>query len=110
MTIYSGENVIVKINLLQGDGATPLLLSSLQSLVVKIKQSTTLATYTLGTNEQVRQGDSTSQVEIEITQALSDTLKKGQVYAQLEMQIANAEFEVDTYQKDISIVEIFKVQ
>ena len=110
MTIYSGENVIVKINLFQSDGATPLLLSSLQSLVVRIKQSTVLATYTLGTNNQVRQGDSTSQLEIEITQALSAILKKGQVYAQLEMQITNDEFEVDTYQKDISIVEIFKVQ
>lgn len=110
MTIYSGENLIVKVNLFQSDGSTPLLLSSLQSLVVKVKQTTVLATYTLGTNGQVRQGDSASQVEVEITQALSLLLKKGSVYLQIEMQVTNAEFEVDDYQKDIAVVEVFKVQ
>ena len=110
MKIISGENLILKINLFQSNGTTPLLISSTHSIVARIKQTSTIATYTYGTSPQIRQGDSTSQIEIEITQALSALLKKGSVYVQLEIEFENAEFEVDDYQKDISISEAFKVQ
>lgn len=110
MTIISGENLILKVNLFQSNGTTPLLISSTHSIVARIKQTSTVATYTYSISPQIRQGDSASQIEIEITQSLSALLKKGSVYLQLEIEFENSEFEVDDYQKDISINEAFKVQ
>lgn len=105
-----GENKIIKINLFQINGVTPLLVSSLSYAQVKIVQyNKTLATYLYGTDAEVRQGDSTSQLEVELKKSVADLLKDGIVYVRLTMELSNAEFTVDTVQRDIQIIEAFTV-
>ena len=96
-TILKGENILVRRNLLQADGTTPLLVSSLTLAKATIIQfGTPLQTYTLNTNAELRQGTTTSQLELEIKKTLSATFAKGDIIIEWEIEINIAEFDVDT--------------
>jgi hypothetical protein len=105
-----GENYLVRIDMLQSDGETPLLLSACESISVKVIQgSVTLASYVYGTDPEVRQGESTSQLEVEITKAVSQKFRTGSVYLKLTVQETDAEFVVDEVHRDIDLIEILDV-
>ena len=108
--LIKGENALVKQNLLASDGTTPVLLSSLTYLSAQVIQfRRVLASYVYGTDAEIRQGDSTSQVEVEISEALSATFKEGLVTVRLTMDQADADFDVSGELRDIDDIEAFTV-
>lgn len=115
-TIKKGENAIIKRNLFASDGTTPLLLSSLTALSAEIKQyNRVLATYVYSptpdpAQPEIRQGASTSQIEVEITVELSNKFREGPVTMKLIMGQTSAEYDVDEELRDIDEFEIFTVE
>lgn len=113
--IKIGENAIIKRNLFASDGTTPLLLSSLALLHAQVIQNgRVLATYIYlptpnPVHPEIRQGTSTSQIEVEITTALSEDFREGAVTMKLIMEQVNGEHEVDGELRDIDEFEIFTV-
>ena len=114
-TIKRGENAIIQRNLFASDGTTPLLLSSLSLLHAQIIQhGKVLATYIYlptpnPVQAEIRQGTSTSNIEVEITKDLSDDFKEGSVTMKLIMEQTDAEYAVDGQLRDIDEFEIFTV-
>lgn len=108
MEIIKGENAIVRVALKQSNDSA-LLLSDCTLIKAEIMQfDKVVATYTYGTDDQIRQGATTSEVEIEITKSLSTRLKGSAVDLRLTIETDNEEFEVDeSKQTDIMIEEIF---
>lgn len=98
-TLKRGANTLYERQLYRTDGTTPLLISELVTIQAEIIQyGVVLATYTLKptpADDEIRQGSSTSIVEIEITKALSDTFKEGAVNCKLILEETDAEFIVD---------------
>jgi hypothetical protein len=115
-TIKRGENAIIQRNLFASDGTTPLLLSSLSLLHAEIIQyNVVLATYVYlptpnPVQDEIRQGSSTSQIEIEIKKELSLLFKEGDVSMKLIMEQTDAEYESDTVLRDIDESVIFTVE
>lgn len=96
LTISKGENVLIRRNLFQQDGTTPLLISSLAVCKVTLKQTgASDIVYTVGTNPEIREGESTSQVELEIKKTVSAAMVKGEVTAEWEFELTDADFAVD---------------
>lgn len=109
MEIIKGENAIVRINLTQADGTTALLYSDCLLIKAEVIQlGRVLVTYIAGTDAEIRQGATTSQVEIEIKKAVTESFIAGtKVQLKLYIETANAEFSVDGEQSDIMIEDIF---
>ena len=115
-TIKRGENAVIQRNLFASDGSTALLLSSLSYLVAEVRQfGVTLATYTyLPTPDpvqgEIRQGSSTSNIEVEIVKAVSDLFLEGSVTMKLIMEQTGGEYDSDGELRDIAEFEIFTVE
>lgn len=107
-TIKVGENAIIKKNLFYEDGTTPLLIADLSLLKVELRQNNkVMAAYTYAPTPdpvqgQVREGDTASQVEVELTKDVSSQLLPGVLSLRIIMEKVDAEFVVDSVLKDIS--------
>ncbi len=106
----AGENKIIKVNMKQEDETTPLLLADCDTITAKIVQSgSTYATYTYGTDPEIRQGDNTSQLEVELKASVSAKLRLGKVYLLVTAGIPESEFVVDPRQIDMKPIEIMTI-
>lgn len=114
--LKKGENALIRRNLLAVNGTTPILLSSLVFLHAHIIQYGRLfATFTYlptpsPVQNEIRQGESTSQIEVEITKELSLLFREGAVTMKLIMEQTDASFETDGELRDIDEFEIFQVE
>lgn len=109
-TIIKGENKIVLFDLLDEDGA-PLLLSSLTSLSLDIQQNGfSLQNFVYGTDHELEQGATTSQLKFELRSSLSDRFVPGTVNAVITTSLVDADFDVDQNQVDKTKIEIFIVE
>jgi len=109
-TIIKGENKIVLFNLTSEDGSD-LPLSSLASLTVEIQQNGfTLVTYTYGTDHELEQGSSPSQLKMEVRTSLSTRFVPGIVSAIITTQTMDSDFDIDQKQIDKSKIEMFEVE
>ena len=97
--ITIGANTLIERQLYRVDGTTPLLLSELVTVQAQVKQyGKVFATYNLkpgDADDEIRQGASTSKIEIEITKALSAQFKEGAVDIKLILEETDADFTVD---------------
>lgn len=112
-SIIAGENQIVKVNLFQQDGVSALLLSSAAVVKASIRQARkVIAEFTYNEDDEIRQGDSDSQLLIEIDRNISRQFESGvNVDIYLTVEVANAEFTSDNQvQRDISKIVAFAVE
>lgn len=109
--LIRGGNKLHEQQLYRDDGTTPLLLSELSLLAVDIYQyGRLLDSYELGVDPEIREGSSTSKVEIEITKELSARFREGLVKARFRMEEDDADFDVDTVFFAPEWVDLFTVQ
>lgn len=109
-TIIKGENKIVLFDLLDQAGG-PLTLSSLASLSLEIQHNGfTLKNFLYGTDHELEQGATTSQLKFELRSSLSERFVPGTVNALITTELVDADFDVDQKQVDKSIIEIFTVE
>lgn len=108
LTLQDSSNALIRRNLVQSDQVTPLLLSSCASIVVQLLRGTrVVATYTLGTSPEVRQGLTTSQLEVEVKSSLTQT--EGTITMEVLITITDSEFEVDLVNKQKFSEDIIKI-
>lgn len=109
-----GGNTLIERSLFRIDGTTPLLLSELVTIQAQIIQYGRLkATYTLKpvpADPEIRQGSSTSAVEIEIKKELSETFRQGPVICRLFLEETDADFVVDGEFASPEEFEMFTVE
>lgn len=111
-TIYPGETRIIERNLFQADGVTALLVSSLLSASAELRQGdTVITTLVKGTNAEIRQGTTTSKLEVELTSAITSLLSPGTLSIRWKLSVANSEFTVQPSQAfiDYTDEQIFDV-
>jgi len=113
-TLKRGGNKLIERQLYRADGTTPLLLSEIDSLQAQIIQyGRLLAAYNFkpGTaDSEIRQGSSTSIIEIEITKELSVLFREGAVMCKLLIEDTDAEFITDGEFADPQEFELFTVE
>jgi hypothetical protein len=98
-TIFKGENVIFQRNLKKADGS-PLLYADVSTLTVALIQNgEVIETLTKGVGAYIRQGDTTSQLEYEISTTTSNKFSRGRVMAKYTLIYTNAEFSGEGTQK-----------
>lgn len=107
--IQKGENVIIRRNLLKADGSA-LLLAQITSLSVAIIQDGYVIETLTYPGTHIRQGESTSQLELEISTTNSNKFKKGKVNLKYTLIFANIEFEAEGIQKDIIEENVLNVK
>ena len=107
--IQKGENVIIRRNLLKADESA-LLLADITSLTVDIKQGGDVIDTLTYPGAYIRQGESTSQVEIEISTTNSNKFKAGKVSLRYTIIANNADFSGEGTQKDIIQEDVLSVQ
>jgi len=106
-TINRGENKQVHIALFQINGTSPLLLTDLHSLNVKIMQFNKLIeSYEYPLAGILTAGDTTSEVILEITPEISQQFVEGTVTLKVTTQTADASFE-GGYQDSINLIDIY---
>ena len=113
-TLKKGGNTLIERNLFRIDGTTPLLISELVTIQAQIIQYGRLkATYTLKpapADDEIREGSSTSTVEIEITKELSETFREGPVICRLFLEETDSDFVVDGEFASPEEFEMFTVE
>lgn len=113
-TLKRGGNTLIERQLYRIDGTTPLLLSELVTIQAQIIQyNRLLASYTLKpipADDEIRQGSSTSKVEIEITKELSAIFKEGPVMCKLILEETDEDFIVDEEFASPEEFEMFTVE
>lgn len=96
LQIYPGENLMIRLNLIKKDG-TPLVISTdLNSCTISLKQNgRVIETYTYPTpaNDYLRVGETTSQMELEITSAITAPLTKGALSIFVEVNADDTDFD-----------------
>lgn len=112
--LRKGENAIVRRNLFEEDGITPIPLSSLSSLEIQIRQyNRLLASYDYFENtpddEEISEGVATNQVKVQITQEISAKFKEGPVFIKILGKQTNSDYSVDEGLFDIDEDECFEV-
>ncbi len=109
-TLTKGSNKIVTFTLYESDGVTPKPVSDFSMVVALITQfSRLLSTYTLGTDNEIREGSSSNIVEVEIDTALSATFREGAVTVKLSLDETDADFTEDGFHRCIPEEEAFTV-
>ena len=92
-TIYRGENRIFARTLKLSDGVTALPVASLTGArVMLIQNGRTAYTFILGTDDEIREGATSSTLEYEMTSTVSAALKPGPLKLRWTLMIADAEF------------------
>lgn len=113
MDLIKGENALVVRALYGTDGVTPIPLSSLTYLVAEVRQYNRLfASYSyVGTpsDPEIRQGDTSNEVVVEITEELSAKLKEGILYIRIKGKQVDSDYTVDGEIYDIDEQECFDV-
>lgn len=100
-TIKIGEDAKVERTLYYSDGTTELPLTDLVSLVGQIRQfNRVIASYTLDTDDEIEEGDTSNEVRIHLTTEVSSKLKEGAVYFRLIMGKTDASY-IDGVLNDI---------
>ena len=96
--LHRGANRILRRNLFEVDGTTPLAYASLTALVLKLYQGTQLVkTLTKGIDPELRVGATAYQVEVELTTTITAMLESDiPVTLRWELSTADSEFEVDS--------------
>lgn len=107
--IIRGENAIIQRDLKQQDGITDLPLASFSNLIVRLKAGTSTIKAYRYPSDVLRDGDTPSQLELEITEDISSTLPEGTITMEIAGTIVNAAFLVDSGQTDIYREEILVV-
>ena len=97
--INKGENFIEVRDLKQANGS-PLLLSDVESITVQLIQGLFIQEYTYP-SAALRTGDTTSQVELEVTTIISNKLVPGNVNLIWKVKKIESEFEIEGSQLDI---------
>lgn len=97
-TLRRGDNRIFRFPLTLVDGSTALPLSSLALLSAELKQGeTTIDTYIFGTDAELRVGNTSNEIELEVTAAVTAALTKGTpLSAIFREHVADAEFDADS--------------
>jgi hypothetical protein len=109
-TLKKGSNRICTFTLYASDGSTPAPVSGFASIVAMVIQfRRVVASYTLGTDTEIREGSSTNIVEVEIDTALSATFKEGVVSVKLLLDTTDADFTEDGFQRCIPEEDAFTV-
>lgn len=109
-----GQNEVVDRLLFYSNGTTPLLLADLNYLSAEIVQyGKVIAEYVLKpipnpVQAQIEQGDSTNEVRIHISEAVSLMFREGAVYVRIKMKKTNTVY-YDNYKYDIDIHSPFSV-
>lgn len=95
--LYRGENRLITRQLRQDDGTTPLLVSALSSVVLKLYQGDTLqGTFTKGTDPQLRAGTGTDELVFELTSTISLALAANlPLTLRWELQLPDADFSAE---------------
>jgi hypothetical protein len=106
--ITQGENALVRRYLLKADG-TPLLLADLTLLQADILQTGNIIETNTYPSAKLRQGVSTSQVELEVTTDISARFRKGRVAIKWTLQAPSLIFTAEDIQKDIITEDVFDV-
>lgn len=96
-TLIRGENLLVIMPLFLAGGTVPFPVASLASAKVSLLQGdTVVASYTHGSDDELRTGSQTHYLVLEITEELSLQLQKG-IPLEIEraLNVADADFSVD---------------
>lgn len=113
-TLKRGGNTLIERQLYRVDGTTPLLLSELVTIQAQIIQyGRVIASYNLKpgvADSEIRQGSSTSKVEIEITKELSVLFREGPVNCKLVLEETDADFITDGEFASPEEFEMFQVE
>ncbi len=109
----AGENFIIRMPMFQSDGTTPILFSALTLCLVEfiqgVKGTTVLASISLG-DPEVRQGATTSQLEVELTKQISNLFKPGRVYIRVTIEVPDIDFEVDGFHRGSEKFNLFTIE
>jgi hypothetical protein len=98
--MIAGENLIARIS--------PMSLDIADYTLVRVSvwnDQKKLATYTIGTDDEVREGNASDELEVEIVKALSRKLLPGDLILEITTEEEDAELEVDPGKKRV----IFRV-
>jgi hypothetical protein len=95
--LYKGENRLITLPLLLENGITPLLVSTLTHASVQLYQGATLVgTYTMGTDTELRAGEETDELILELTSELTAALTARQpLEALFTLKVADNDFEAE---------------
>lgn len=108
--LKKGSNKVCTFTLYASDGTTPKPVSDFDTIVAMVIQFKRLiATYTLGTDAECREGSSTNIVEVEIDAALSSSFKEGPVSVKLQLDETDADFTEDGLHRCLPEEEAFTV-
>lgn len=100
INIIKGENFVLRRDLQLADNS-PLLVATLTELKADLIQNgVVIKNYTYPSSE-LRDGTTTSQIELEIKEATSLLLSPGMCQIRWYLKRPNAVFQADTFQKDI---------
>lgn len=106
--IAKGENALIKRNLKKADG-TDLLLADTTLLKAEVIQNGSVLETITYPHARLRQGDTTSQVVLEINTTLSNMFTVGRVAVRWTIQIVSAVFSSELLQKDIITKDVLTV-
>lgn len=98
MNVKIGENFISKQNLYYEDGETPFPVTAIKRLRGKLVQTDAVIKEYTYPGDSLRQGDTSYQIEIEISKVVSAKLSIGPLYLDLYLDKTNPEFELDSTQ------------
>lgn len=95
--LYRGANLLVTLALTLENGVTPLLVSTLARAEVQLYSGATLVdTFIMGTDDELRAGAETDELELELTTALVNSLTVGKpLTIRRLLQVADADFTVE---------------
>lgn len=109
LRIKTGENFIVRLDLKDKDGSN-LLLSSLVSMGVDVKQNGSVLESMTYSSTNLRQGETTSQAEIEVRTTTSAKFKKGNVYLKVTVVAPDSDFDTESNQTKIEEILVAQVE
>jgi hypothetical protein len=107
--ITHGDNALIRRNLKKVD-KTDLLLEDVTTLSVEISQNGTVIETIVYPHAKLRQGSTTSQVELEVTTDVSAQFVKGKVTAKWKIVVASEIFTSEDIQQSTKYETILDVK
>lgn len=101
LSIKAGENFLVRFNLLKKDGSALVIATDLISAVAEIKQNGKIIETLTYPAANLRVGETSNQLEIEVTQATSDLFTGGDITVKITVVATDAEFDTEEEQKKV---------
>jgi hypothetical protein len=91
--LYKGESRLIVKNLVEEDGITPLALSSLNTVTAILSLGdAVVATYVHAVNQELRTGDTASQLILELTPTFTASLEVGTLSVRFGASAIDADF------------------